>query len=85
MRLGVVVSPSGFRHVTATEAAWILERAPGTIHCWAIRYGARKVKVGKIVYYDFNDLSTIERAIKRGDTVPPTWQERAELMAGTAA
>ena len=72
----------GTRAVTAYEASETLDRAPSTIHLWAIRYGA--VKLGKLdgkVYYDFADLAVIEREIRHGHPVPPTPELRAEIRS----
>ena len=66
--------------VTAKQAADRLDKAPSTIRCWVGRYGARQLKkVGRVVYYDYLDLTVIDRELKHGHTVPPTWQERAEI------
>lgn len=67
--------------VTAYEAGKALDKAPSTIHLWAIRYGARKYDeiVGRKRYYDMNDLKVIEREIWHGHPVPATWQERAAI------
>lgn len=66
--------------VTAVEAADRLDRAPSTIRCWALRYGARQLrKIGKRVYYDFADLAVIHRELKHGHPVPETPEERAAI------
>ena len=66
--------------VTARHAADLLEKAPSTIRCWAVRYGARQLKkVGKVVFYDFADLAVIDRELKHGHPIPATWQERARI------
>lgn len=68
--------------VTAKQAGDRLEKAAATIRCWVGRYGARQLKkVGKVVYYDYLDLTVIDRELKHGHTVPRTWQERAEIAA----
>lgn len=68
--------------VTAVEAADRLDRAPSTIRCWALRYGARQLrKIGKRVYYDFADLAIIHRELKHGHPVPETPEERAAISA----
>lgn len=68
--------------VTAYEAAERLDRAPPTIHLWAIRYAARQLgKIDRKVYYDFNDLAVIEREIRHGHPVPATPGERAGIRS----
>jgi hypothetical protein len=68
------------RAVSAYDAAGSLGRAPSTIHGWALRYGARKVrKEGRKVLYDYDDLVVIERELYHGHSVPATWQARAEI------
>jgi hypothetical protein len=82
---GVVVLPpakDGRRAVTAVEAAAEFEKAPSTIRCWALRYGAVQLKkVGKRVYYDLADLSVIDRELRHGHDVPATPEERAAIRA----
>jgi hypothetical protein len=66
--------------VTAYEAAERLDKAPSTIHLWALRYDARRLgKQGRKVYFDFGDLAVIDREIRHGHPVPATWQERAAI------
>ena len=66
--------------ITAYGAADRLDKAPSTIHLWALRYGARRLgKVGRKVYYDFADLALIKREIDHEHPVPATWQERAAM------
>jgi hypothetical protein len=70
----------GTAPVTAYEAGEILRKAPSTIHLWAVRYGARKLRmVGRKRYYDFNDLVVIERELRHGHKVPATPEERAKI------
>jgi hypothetical protein len=66
--------------VTAKQAGERLGKAPSTIRCWALRYGAVQLKkIGRVVYYDFADLAVIYREVKHGHPVPATPQERAEI------
>jgi hypothetical protein len=68
------------RPITVYDAAPLLDRAPSTLHVWAVRYGARKLgKQGRRVYYDFHDLAVIEREIRHGHVVPATPEERAAV------
>jgi hypothetical protein len=68
------------RPVTASAAANLLGRATATMRKWAERYGARQLgKEGRVVWYDFNDLAVIEREIRHGHKIPPTWEERAAI------
>jgi hypothetical protein len=68
-----------FQRITVEDAAKRLERAPGTIHCWGNRYGARKLRVRGRVYYDYRDLVVIERELRHGHPVPATPEEREEI------
>ena len=66
--------------VTAVQAADRLNRAASTIRCWVGRYNARQLrKVGKRMYYDYDDLMVIDREMYHGHPIPATWQERAEI------
>jgi hypothetical protein len=66
--------------VNVAQAADRLDRAPGTIRCWASRYGARKLgRDGRNVVYDYSDLSVIDRELRHGHPVPPTPEERAAI------
>lgn len=68
--------------VTIDQAAQRLGRLPRTVRTWASRYHARfLVKVGKTSYYDWRDLATIARQIRRGEPVPATPELRDELRA----
>lgn len=70
------------RPVTAYDAANVLERSPTTIHVWALRYNVVQLgKIGRRVFYDFNDLAVIEREIGHGHPVPGTPEERAAIRA----
>jgi hypothetical protein len=66
--------------ITVYDASRILDRAPSTIHGWALRYAAKKLGTmdGK-VYYDYRDLSVIERELRHGHPVPATPEERAAI------
>jgi hypothetical protein len=66
--------------VTATDAARRLDKAPSTVRCWAFRFNALKLGAqdGK-VYYDYADLSVIERELRHGHPVPATPEERAAI------
>ena len=82
--LGVIVTPEPrVRPVTSKQAADRLDKAPSTIRYWVTHYGARRLgKVGKVMYYDFDDLRVIERELRHGHDVPPTPEERAEIADG---
>lgn len=68
--------------ITAYDAAEILNRAPSTIHLWAIRYGTPKLgKIGRRVYYDMRDLRVIERETSHEHPVPATPEDRAAISA----
>ena len=57
--------------VTCVEAGRRLDRSPATIRRWVIRYNAVQVgRQGRAVYYDFDDLASIERYIRMGQKVP---------------
>lgn len=58
--------------VAIAVAAERLQVPEGRIRVWGTRYKARKAKVNGVVYWDFNDLSTIEALIFRGEPVPKT-------------
>jgi hypothetical protein len=66
--------------VTVDTASKRLGKQPGTIRCWANRYGARKLGVykGRTVY-DWRDLATIARQIRVREDVPATPEERDRL------
>jgi hypothetical protein len=67
----------GRQAATVAEAAEEFEKAPSTIRCWALRYGAVQLKkVGKRVYYDMTDLAVIDRELRHGHDVPATPEER---------
>lgn len=64
--------------VTAVEAGLRLNKSAATIRYWVIRYSAVQLgKHGRAVYYDFDDLTSIERSIRLGEPVPDS-VERAE-------
>lgn len=66
--------------VTVYTAAPRLDRAPSTIHGWALRYAAKKLgELDGKVYYDFRDLAVIERELRHGHPVPATPEERAAI------
>ena len=66
--------------VTAAQAGGRLNKAAATIRCWAVRYNARQLKrLGRAVYYDYDDLVVIERELFHGHPIPATWQERAAI------
>lgn len=66
--------------VTVYDAAERLDKAPSTIHLWALRYGARRLgKQGRRVYFDFADLAVIDRELRHGHSVPATPEEREAI------
>jgi hypothetical protein len=74
--------PPEVQPITSPQAAERLDRAQGTIRYWVTHFAARRVgKVGKVMYYDFNDLAVIEREIRHGHPVPPTPELRAEIRS----
>jgi hypothetical protein len=76
------VTAADVEPVTAYDAADRLDRAPSTIHLWALRYNARRIgKHGRRVYYDFADLAVIHRELKHGHPIPETPEERAAISA----
>ncbi|MGI5155804.1 hypothetical protein [Microbispora sp. CA-102843] len=63
-----------------------IQRSERTVRTWASRYHARKLaRSGKTAWYDWHDLKTIERCIRRGEPVPATPEERDQLRASIAA
>lgn len=65
--------------VTIAQAAERLHKPEPIVRVWASRHHARKLaKTGKTVWYDFNDLSTIEAFLYRGERVPKTPEQRDE-------
>ncbi|GAA0853407.1 hypothetical protein ACFQVD_26590 [Streptosporangium amethystogenes subsp. fukuiense] len=61
------------------KAAEELSREWSTLRDWPARYKARKVgKVGRVVFYDFWDLSTIDAMKNLGLRILPTPEERDE-------
>ncbi|MFI7643725.1 hypothetical protein [Nonomuraea sp. NPDC049400] len=58
--------------VAIAVAAERLQVPEGRIRVWGTRYRARKAKVNGVVYWDYNDLSTIEAFVYRGEPVPKT-------------
>lgn len=71
--------------LTANQIAERLRVPVGRIYVWAHRYHARKARRGRTVYYDWHDLKTIERCIRRGEPVPETPEQRDRLRAAVAA
>jgi hypothetical protein len=68
--------------ITAEGAAQRLRRSRVTIRQWGRRYSARKLgRPGRAVYYDYNDLATIDACIHRGETVPATPEGRDQIRA----
>lgn len=68
--------------ITAVDAAQRLRKKPITIRQWARRYNALQLgKDGRAVYYDYNDLATIDGCIARGDDIPNTPEGRERLRA----
>ncbi|WP_188188029.1 hypothetical protein [Nonomuraea sp. SYSU D8015] len=68
--------------VTATTAAKRLRRKPVTIRQWARRYAARQLgTIDRAVYYDWDDLATIDGCMARGEDVPATPEGRDRLRA----
>lgn len=66
--------------VTVTEAGQRLNRAAATIHKWGERYAARCLgRVERRMYYDWNDLATIDGCMRRGEEIPATPEARDEL------
>lgn len=66
--------------ITVTEAGNRLNRAPATIHKWGERYAARQLgRVERRMYFDWNDLATIDGCITRGEDIPRTPEERDRL------
>lgn len=66
--------------IAAATAATRLGRSPITIRQWARRYAARQLgRAERRVYYDFNDLATIDACLHRGQRVPSTPEERDRL------
>lgn len=69
--------------VTAVEAGRRLGRSAATIRYWVIRYAAVQLgKQGRAVYYDFEDLASIEWYIRKELPVPtPEARAAARLEA----
>lgn len=67
--------------VTITVAAERLDVPEGRIRVWGTRYKARKARVEGTVYWDFNDLSTIEAHLHLGKPVPKTPELRDDYRA----
>ncbi|MEV4287373.1 hypothetical protein AB0K40_17855 [Nonomuraea bangladeshensis] len=66
--------------ITVADAGRRLNRAPATIHKWGNRYAARQLgRAERRVYYDYNDLATIDGCIRRSENIPPTPEERDQL------
>lgn len=66
--------------VTAETAAARLDRTTATIRTWVTRFSARRLgTVGRVMYYDLNDLRVIEREIRHGHPIPPTPEDRARI------
>jgi hypothetical protein len=65
--------------IALQKAAEELGREWSTLRDWPARYKARKLgQVGRIVFYDFWDLSTIDAMKNLGLRVLATPEERAE-------
>lgn len=68
--------------VSATEAAQRLHKSPATFRKWAERYAARQLgRQERRIYYDWNDLATIDGCMRRGEDIPATPEERDQLRA----
>lgn len=68
--------------ITAEQAARRLQKAPTTIRYWVTHYNARRLgKVGRKMYYDYNDLAVIEREVRHGHPVPATPEEREAIRS----
>ncbi|SEN85425.1 hypothetical protein [Nonomuraea pusilla] len=68
--------------ITIAQAAQRLAIPEPTVRVWASRHHARKLlKLGKTAWYDWLDLATIARQLRRGEKVPPTAEERDLLRA----
>jgi hypothetical protein len=66
--------------VTIAQAAERLQHPEPTVRVWASRHRARKLlKTGKIVWFDYADLATIEACLHRREPVPKTPEARDEL------
>lgn len=68
--------------VTIAQAAQRLRKPEPSVRVWASRHQARKLaKTGKTVWYDFNDLATIEAFLYRRERVPATPELRDAYRA----
>ncbi|TMS00160.1 MerR family transcriptional regulator [Nonomuraea basaltis] len=68
--------------VTIAVAAERLEVPQPTLRVWASRHNARKLaRTGKTVWYDYNDLATIEAHLHLGKRVPITPELRDAYRA----
>ncbi len=68
--------------ITIADAAGRLGIPEPTVRVWASRHHARKLlKLGKTAWYDWPDLATIARQLRRGEKVPATPEERDRLRA----
>ncbi|MFI6510094.1 hypothetical protein ACIBCT_21020 [Streptosporangium sp. NPDC050855] len=65
--------------IALQKAAEELGREWSTLRDWPARYKARKLgQVGRVVFYDFWDLSTIDAMKNLGLRILPTPEERDE-------
>jgi hypothetical protein len=72
--------------ITIAAAAARVRRPERTVRTWASRYHVRKLaRLGKTAWYDWHDLKTIERCLRRGEPVPATPELRDQLRASLAA
>ncbi|GHE33428.1 hypothetical protein GCM10017673_40470 [Streptosporangium violaceochromogenes] len=63
--------------IALSDAAQRMGRSWSAVRDWPSRYKARKVgTVGRVVYYDYWDLSTIDAMKNLGLKVLPTPEER---------
>lgn len=71
--------------VTIDVAADKLNVPINRIRVWGTRYKARKARWNGVVYWDLNDLSTIDAFLFRGEKVPETPEARDAHRAQYAA
>lgn len=79
--------------ITLKAAAEHFGRSWTSVRDWPARYNARRLQIPKVlgrrhVYYDFNDLCTIEAHLHMGKRVPKTPElrdEYRERLRATAA
>lgn len=78
--------PDRPERITIADAATRLGIPEPTVRVWASRHHARKIlKLGKTAWYDWLDLATIARQLRRSERVPATPEERDELRASLSA